>query len=124
MRNHVPDGGYANLEALGVVQQASEELEEAIKVVFETLDNVVEHGVENVDADFTVRGLLGGADRLQERQQLRPGAVRELNVGDGRNNARDRVTDKVAVEKRVKSGMDSCGALTWSQQEQTREAFP
>ena len=53
-----PDGRYPDLRALGVVEKGLEEFEEALQMRLEALDNVLENGVEDVDADFAVDSLL------------------------------------------------------------------
>ena len=61
----------------------------------EALDDVFKNGEEDVDADFTMRGLLGQACLLEEWHEGGPVAEGDLNGGDGGNNTGDRMADKV-----------------------------
>lgn len=95
-REHIPNGRDANLGALWVLQEGLEELEELLGVLLEALDDVLENGEENVNADFAVCDLGRNTCLVKVRKELRPCAVRDFDAGDGCDDACSRISDKFA----------------------------
>ena len=92
----LPNGRYPDLSAFRVIEEAAEELEEGLQMRLEALDDVFKNGEEDVDADFTMRGLLRQARLLEEGHEGGPVAEGDLNGGDGGNNTGDGMADEVA----------------------------
>lgn len=71
-RKHTPNGRDANLRTLWVLQQGLKEFEELLSVLLKTLDDVLENGEENVDADFAVCDLGRNTCLVKVGEELRP----------------------------------------------------
>ena len=91
----LPNGRDPDLSAFRVIEEAAEELAEGLQMRLEALDDVFKNGEEDVDADFTMRGLLRQARLLEEGQEGGPVAEGDLNGGDGGNHTGDGMADKV-----------------------------
>lgn len=85
LRISLPNCRYPNLSTFRVIEEVTEELEERLEMRFEALNDVLEHSVEDVDANFTVDGLWGHAGLLEEGQEGWPVTERDLN-GSNRGN--------------------------------------
>ena len=86
--HHAPNGSDPDFQALRIIQQSGEEREEFLHVVLEAFDDVLENGVEDVDADFAVRGSRGRACLLEEREEGWPLASRNFDRCNGGDDAR------------------------------------
>ena len=95
----LPNGGDPDLGALGVVEEVPEELEEALEVGLKALDDGLEHGEENVDADFAVHSLWRHASLLDEGKEVRPVVERNLNRSDGGDDPCRRMPYKVTARR-------------------------
>lgn len=60
-------------------------------------DDIFQDSVEGINADFTVGSLRGNTGGLEEREQVRPGALTHLDARDGSDHPSSRVTDKFSV---------------------------
>lgn len=83
-----PNSGDPDFQALRIIEQNGEEREELLHVVVKAFDNVLENSIEDVNADFAMRGCGGCACLLEERKEGWPLAGRNLNRCNSRNDAR------------------------------------
>lgn len=65
-------------------------------MLLETLDDVLENGEENVDANFAVCNLGRNTCLVKVGKELRPCAVRDFDAGDGCDDACSRISDEFA----------------------------
>jgi hypothetical protein len=93
-KNGLPDRSNANFGALRISKETLEQFEEALKMLLETLDNSLQHGEQDVDANFAVGGLRGCCSLVQKWKKLGPSAYRYLDARDRSNNTGSGVADK------------------------------
>lgn len=66
-------------------------------MVLETFHDALQNCVENIDTDFAVNDLLGCAGLLQEREEGRPGAFKDLNRSNRRYYTCNGVADEITT---------------------------
>jgi len=72
-------------------------------MILESLNDALQNCEENKRANFTLDNLLGCACLLQEGEEGRPCAFRDLNRGNRRYHTCSGVADKIAKKIKIKN---------------------
>ena len=88
---------YPYFRTFRIVEERLEQLEEALEMRLETLDDVFKNGEKNVDSDFTVDGLRGHASLLKEGKKGWPVVEGHFDTSNSSHNTSSGMADKVAT---------------------------
>jgi hypothetical protein len=85
-KNDLPDSCHSDFGTLRVSQEGLEDLEEALLMLLEPLDDSFQDSIENVDADFAVHSLGSRRSLEKEGEESRPTVDWHLDARDSSNN--------------------------------------